>query len=147
VLRADCAPGDVAQGPGDGGGPGAGDGPGADSTAPVLSRTRLSRKRFRVARAATPRAAAARRGTALTFRSSEAASLSIKLERALPTRRFKRAGTLTRRIKAGAGKVALTGRIGRKPMAAGKYRATLVATDAAGNRSKRVIVKFTIVKR
>jgi hypothetical protein len=112
----------------------------------VLSRAKLSRKRFAVGRKATPIAAAAKQGTVLSFRSSEAGTLRITFERALPRKRFRRAGTLTRRIKAGVGKVALSGRLGRKAMAAGSYRATLVATDAAGNRSKPVVVKFTIVK-
>lgn len=149
VFRDDCAPGDGQ--PGGGGGPGGGgEGPGgggaADKTAPVLSRAKLSRKRFAVGRKATPVAAAAKQGTVLSFRSSEAGTLRITFERALPKRRFRRAGAVTRGVKAGSGKVALSGRLGRKAMAAGTYRATLVATDAAGNRSKPVVVKFTIVK-
>jgi hypothetical protein len=154
VLETNCGDADGgAGGPGAGGDGGSGGGEGSrpearplDGAAPVLSRARVSRKRFRVGRAATPRAAAAKRGTVLSFRSSEAASLSIKLERALPKRRYRRAGTLTRRIRTGNGKVTLSGRLGKRRMAAGTYRATLVATDAAGNRSKPVRVKFTIVK-
>ena len=148
-FQANCGDASPA-GPGGGGG-NPGDQPGgnpatADKTAPVLSRAKVSRRRFRVGRAATALAAAAKSGTVLSFRSTEAGSLSIRFDRALPRRRFRRAGTVTRRIRAGNGKVALTGRLGRKRMAAGTYRATLVATDAAGNRSKPVRVKFTIVK-
>jgi hypothetical protein len=40
-----------------------------------------------------------------------------------------------------------SGRLGRRPLAAGRYRATLRATDAAGNLSRPVSVRFRIVAR
>jgi hypothetical protein len=173
ALGADCGPvppRPVTGGP-DGGGAGGGDGVGGpgtpapgrpgtggpraarDTVAPRLSAARLGRRRFRVARGATALAAAVRRGTTLTFRSSEAATLSVLFERATTRRArgrrkvvHKRAGTLTRRITAGAGRIALSGRLGRRRMAAGRYRLTLTARDAAGNRSRPMILTFTIVK-
>ena len=150
--------------------------PGAhDATAPVLRSVSLSRTRFRVARGATVVAAAKKkktrkigRGTTLRFTSSEAAKLSIRIERVLPGRKtgkgrkrvckpvrhrvrrgrctvFRRTATLTRGIKTGPGRVTLTGRIGRRRMPAGRYRLTLTARDTAGNSSKAIRRNFTIV--
>jgi Tol biopolymer transport system component len=144
-----------------------------DTTPPVLRSVSLSRTRFRVAKAATKISAAKKRklpgrGTTLRFKSSEAATLSIRIERVLPGRKagkgrkrtckpvrhpvkrgrctaFKRRATLTRSVKAGNGRVALSGRIGKRRMAAGRYRLTLTARDAAGNVSKPVRRSFTIV--
>jgi hypothetical protein len=58
---------------------------------------------------------------------------------------FKRAGTLTRSVKSGRGKVSLSGRIGKRRMAAGRYRLTLTERDAAGNVSRAVHKTFTIL--
>jgi Tol biopolymer transport system component len=138
VRRADCA----AAPAGPGGGPTA---PAADTTAPVISRARLTRKGFRVGRAATPRAARVRRGTVLRFRSSEAATLTLRFDR-LRGRRGRGAGVLTRRIKAGPGRVALSGRIGKRRMKPGGYRLTLRARDAAGNSSRAVRLSLRILK-
>ena len=54
-------------------------------------------------------------------------------------------GTLTRSIRSGAGVVALSGRINRRSLRRGEHRITLVATDAAGNRSRPVRLTFRIV--
>jgi Tol biopolymer transport system component len=146
-----------------------------DTTPPALRSVSLSRTRFRVGRAATKISAAAAkkrrlpgRGTTLRFTSSEAATLSIRIERVLPGRKagkgrkrtckpvrkrvkhgrctvFKKRATLTRHAGAGKGRVALSGRIGRRKMAPGRYRLTLTARDAAGNLSKPVRRGFTIV--
>jgi hypothetical protein len=83
----------------------------------VLSDTRLPRRRFRVARAATAVAAVLPRGTVLRFRSSEAATLRIAIHRVRRTqRRLRAAGRLTRRIVEGTVRVRFTGRIGRRPL-------------------------------
>ncbi len=109
-----------------GGGPGDGGAtpPGSDTTAPVLSGVSLSRTRV------------------LRFSSSEAGALSIRIERVRPRRKV---ATLTRAIKQGPGRVALSGRIGTKRMKPGSYRLTLTARDAAGNRSKATLRTFTIL--
>ncbi len=120
-----------------GGAGGGGAPPASDTTAPVLSGVSLSRTR--VARAAT---AEARRGTVLRFSSSEAGVLSIGIERVRPRQKVT---TLTRAIKQGPGRVALSGRIGTKTMKPGSYRLTLTARDAAGNRSKATLRTFTIL--
>ena len=58
-----------------------------------------------------------------------------------------RAGTLTRRGQ-GPGPVgtAFSGRIGTRKLAAGSYRATMGAIDAAGNRARTRQTSFSVVR-
>ena len=142
ALRADCATG--ADGVTDGA-------DGTDRTAPVVSRARLSRRRFRVGRARTPLAARkVRRGTVLRFRSTEAGTASLTFARAVRGRRgrtrMRSAGQLTRTIGAGQARIALSGRMGRRPMRSGRYRLTLRVRDAAGNLSRPVVLRFRIAR-
>ncbi len=126
--------------------------PAHDTTAPVLRSVSLSRPRFRVAKGRTSVAARRRgkpagRGTVLRFSLSESARLTIVIDRRHGRRRFRHVATFTRfRVRAGRGHVTLTGRIGRRRMAPGRYRLTLSARDAAGNRSKAVQLGFTILR-
>lgn len=142
--------------------------PAADRTAPVVGRFRATRRTFAVG--ARPTAVSARRrtprGTTLSWSLSEAATVRIAVARQLsgrrvgkrcvrPTRRLRRAKrcvrlgrarTLTRRAPAGTAKLAFSGRIGRTPLARGRYTLTLVATDAAGNRSAPRRLTIRIVR-
>ena len=62
--------------------------------------------------------------------------------------RLSTVGTLTRRkTVAGANRIKFSGRIGRRALRRGRYRATLVATDEAGNRSTPRSVRFRVVRR
>jgi len=122
---------------------------GGDTTAPALSAS-LSRKRFRVGRTAT--AVSAKRapaGTRVRWRVSEAATIraSFRRCRTARCRRTVPEGRLTRRARAGSGGLTFSGRIGRRALRPGRHRATLTATDAAGNRSKAVVLTFRIVRR
>jgi hypothetical protein len=117
----------------------------ADTTRPVISSASLSRKRFRVGAGATPISATAA-GTVVRFKLSEAAKVTLTVQR-LVKKRFKGAGTLRRALPAGAARVKFSGRIGKRKLAAGKYRVRLLATDAAGNRSAVKTLPFTIVAR
>ncbi len=160
-------------GPGGPGGPGGG-GPGtvADRAPPTFDR-RLTAvpARFRVGARATPVSARARRripvGTTLRFILSEPAAVRIVIARAAPGRRVGRAcrrptranrkrprctrwiarGTLRRQGRQGPNAVAFTGRIGRRALPPGRYRATATARDAAGNISRPSRARFTIVRR
>jgi hypothetical protein len=134
-----------------------------------VSELRLSNKRFAVARGATPVSARrrAKRGTKVSYRSSEAGGARLRIERRRPgfrrgrrcvakrprgvrrprrCTRFVRVGTLTRDAKPGANSVRFSGRIGRRALRRGRYRLTLVVTDAAGNASKPSRVGFRIVR-
>jgi hypothetical protein len=48
--------------------------------------------------------------------------------------------------KAGANRKRFSGRIGKRALKPGRYRATLVATDAAKNRSKPKRLLFKVVR-
>jgi hypothetical protein len=139
-----------------------------DLIAPLVTGFKAHPKLFALGPAGTPLLAKARRGTSFRYVLSEAATTAIAIERTLPGRRlgkrckkpspknkskrpctrYAKQGTLTRRNQA-AGKqtVKFSGRLGRRALRPGAYRATIRATDAAGNRSKPKTATFKIVKR
>ncbi len=147
-----------------------------DRSAPRLSRVRLSARRFRAGgRGAALRATAARpgrvpRGTVLSLRVSEPARLAITVQRERPGRRVRarggrricravarrpRSGTcvalsldgrLARTVRAGTTRIALSGRVGRRALAPGPHRLVLTARDSAGNLSRPVMLRFTVVR-
>jgi hypothetical protein len=110
--------------------------PGGDHVAPVLSGLTLSPKRF-----------TARRSSRVTYRLSEAARLTLVVQRA--TRRkgrtvFVRYARAERSAAAGANRLTLRRRVGSRRLVAGRYRITLVARDSAANRSNVVRASFTV---
>ena len=114
-----------------------------DATRPLLSRLRMARRRFAVGRGRTP-LSAVRRGSAFRFRLSERAKVTIRIDRRA-SRRYRKVKILTRRGRpAGQNRVAFSGRIKRKALAAGPYRATLRAADRAGNRSRARRITFVV---
>jgi hypothetical protein len=142
----------------------------ADATAPVVQAVSASPNVFRVDRRGTSEAAvtAAKRrpkGTTLRYSLSEAATALFTVRRAAPgrragkrcvaptraTRRGRRcvryvlAGRFAVASAAGSNKHRFSGRIGTRTLRPGRYRTTLVATDAAGNRSTARRLRFTVV--
>jgi hypothetical protein len=114
-----------------------------DATRPLLSRLRMARRRFAVGRARMP-LVAVRRGSAFRFRLSERAKVTIRIDRKVG-RRYRKVKILTRRgLRGGANTVRFSGRIKRKALAPGRYRATLRAVDGAGNRSRPRKTTFVI---
>lgn len=110
--------------------------PPPDTTAPVLTSVGVSRRRF-----------VARRGARLRWTVSEDARLAISLQRCRKAKgrrclRWAKARTTTRLVKTGPG----TLQLGRTQVRRGRWRARLVATDAAGNRSRRATVGFTVTR-
>jgi hypothetical protein len=107
---------------------------GGANARPVVSGMRFTPPTFRVSARATAITAARRAhaGSTLRFSLSRAASVKIVLHRRKKVGRsfrWVKAGTLTRRRgRAGANKVAFSGRIGRRALPVGRYRATLTAT-------------------
>lgn len=94
------------------------------------ARVRLGIARLVRGRARGGRCRAARRG-----------SRGRKCVRRVP------AGALRRQGAAGANRIAFRGRLKRRLLPRGRYLATLVATDAAGNRSGPRRVRFRVVRR
>ncbi|HEU5110106.1 MAG TPA: hypothetical protein VFT95_16310 [Micromonosporaceae bacterium] len=63
--------------------------------------------------------------------------------------RFQQDRTLSRRTStaaSGTSRVRFTGRIGKRALRPGRYRAVLTATDAAGNRSAPRTTRFRVVR-
>jgi Ca2+-binding RTX toxin-like protein len=88
------------------------------------------------------RVRAGRRLVRLTL--SEAATVKVTFARAGKGRRFKRVGAVSARLKAGTRTIRIRGKLARKLRKKGSYRATLVASDAAGNKSKAVKKRFRV---
>lgn len=128
---------------------------GADSTAPRITGFR-----------AAPSVFAVPRGTRLRYTLSEAAGVTIKIQRNLPGRRSsgrclrpsprlrhaKRCvrhptvGTLKRSALNGANRMRFTGKVAKRALRRGSYRAVIRATDAAGNVSAPARLRFRIVR-
>jgi hypothetical protein len=125
-----------------------------DTTAPLISNLRA-------------RPARVRRGRPMNFRFrlSEEATVRFKIQRLLPGRRqggrcrkptarnrsaprctrVRRVTSFTRKAKLGPNKVRFSGKVRRRALARGRYRAVLTATDAAGNRSAARRVAFVVI--
>jgi hypothetical protein len=141
----------------------------ADTTAPMISGVAVIPSRFVVGRESTatgakrrPRAAV---GTTIAYSLTENAAVKLTIEQALPGRkarrscarlsrrnrkarkctRYKRRGELVRSGGQGDNAVPFSGRIGKRRLPPGKYRVTIVATDAAGNASQPGLARFTIL--
>ena len=143
----------------------------ADREDPVVGGASMLRRTFRVAETPTPivargREPGARKGSAFRFAPSEAASVSIRIERRTtgrrfakrcakpskhnrrgkPCKRWAKSGELRHAAARGRNEVPFSGRIGSRALKPGAYRATLVATDDAGNESAPARVAFRIVR-
>jgi hypothetical protein len=114
----------------------------------------------------------AKRGTTFRYALSEPATVTIAIARVLPGRRvgrrcakpsrtnrrrrrcnrYKRAVVLTRAAQAGANETPFSGRWldsrnRRRALTPGRFRATITATDAAGNASTPTRLNFRVVPR
>ncbi len=131
--------------------------PSSDISAPTISGFKLAPKRFKPA----PKGRSSFR-----FRLSEPAGVKIKIERARPGRKVgKRCKKPTPKLakrprckrftgvgernfqsrSAGANKIAFNGKLSGRVLRPGSYRATIKATDAAGNRSAPRRASFTVL--
>jgi glucose/arabinose dehydrogenase len=136
-----------------------------DTEPPSVSALRMVRRTFAVGGRRTPLIARVRRGTAFRYTLSEPATVRIRIERRATGRRSGRAcvrprkrlrerpscvrllpvGTLVRRGQpAGPGSVGFSGRLRRRALPPGRYRAVVTAVDAAGNRSGARGIGFRI---
>ena len=151
--------------------PGGPAGSGPDGVAPTFASARLTNKKFAVDRKgpaeAAVRTAAAKKGTTFVYSLSEPARVVITIESKQkgrkvgrscrkPSRsnrkrkrciRWVRTGAFAHQSAAGANTKRFSGRIGRKALKPGSYRASLVATDAAGNASAAKRLTFKVVRR
>jgi hypothetical protein len=128
------------------GGGGGAQGPVVDGQAPLLSGFASTKKVFAVGRARTAISASAAHRTRFRYTLSEPARVTITVQRALKGR-YRTVGKLTRNGRQGANSTRFTGRIGRRALRPGRYRAVARATDAAQNRSAPSRARFRIAAR
>ncbi len=142
---------------------------------PTLSKVKLTKKKFRVAKKPTTKVAKSKKkrkkrtpkGTRIKFNVDVNASVTIKFQKETKGRKYKgkcrkatrknkrkkkckryvTTGKLKRRgLEAGAQRIYFSGRIGKKKLKPGKYRALLTAYNNVG-ASKTVRRGFKVVKR
>ena len=119
----------------------------ADTVAPLVRGFSATRTAFTVARASTPLAARTTGGTRLRYILSERARVTVAIKRVVKRGgrvRLRTVGSLRRDGAQGANTIRFSGRIGRRALRPGRYRAVIRATDAAGNRSQPRTVRLQI---
>jgi len=142
----------------------------ADTTAPVFFAARLTNRTFAIdPKGASEKAvaAAAKKGTKFVYRVSEASRVVFTIERKQggrrvgktcrkPSRsnrrrkactRFTTVGRFAQAAAAGTNTKRFSGRIGKRKLSPGSYRATLRAKDPAGNASAAKRLNFKVVRR
>jgi hypothetical protein len=145
TARRDIGAFEAAAEPG-GGRPGGPRGP--YTQAPLITGFRATPSLFAIGRASTPRAARTHHGTRFRYTLSERAKVSLKIQRRLRGRhaRYRTVARLTRSGKAGVNLTRFTGRIGKRALRPGRYRARITAIDAAANRSAPRTTRFRIAR-
>jgi Galactose oxidase-like, Early set domain/Bacterial Ig domain/Kelch motif len=143
-------------GGGGSGGGGGGGNPTAPDLAPTLSRLKLSQATFRKGKSTT-----------ISFRLNESAKVKLSFARKLSGRRVrgrcvkpaksarpnctrysKLRTTMTVQAKAGTNSLVFRGRLSRTAvLSVGRYRLTLVATDATGKKSAAHQLSFKLLER
>jgi hypothetical protein len=138
----------------------------ADTRSPLVSGFKAAPALFAVSRARRPIVAKVHLGTRFRYTLSEAAHVSVTIQRALagrraggkcvrPTRqlrrakpctRYRTAGMLVSSAKVGANSTRFSGRLGGRALRPGRYRAVIGASDAAGNRSTPRATRFRIAR-
>lgn len=128
----------------------------ADTTKPVVTKPSVS-----------PSTVKSGKSFKIKFTLSETASVNIAIEKASagkkskgkcvkPTRKLRKKKNCTRYAKVttlshlgtvGANSVKFKGKVGKKALKPGKYRVSIVATDAAGNASKAATKSFTVTSK
>jgi len=124
--------------------PPAADAAAADVRAPVLARLGLAAGRRRVAQASRLSLARARR-LRLVFVANEPARVKIVPRRVVDGRLTKARGSIVRSVATGKGSIALGRGLRRLgALRPGQLRLIVTATDAAGNRSARRVLKLRL---
>jgi streptogramin lyase len=112
--------------------------PPPDTTAPDVTRFRITRKQFRVGGL----------GTVIRWSQSEAGTDTIRFERRVKGRWRKLRRKMTFQASDGNHRLRFRGRFDLKhPLKPGRYRMTLTARDAAGNVSSPDRVRFKLLRK
>lgn len=103
----------------------------------------MLRHRFRLARG---RRVAAGRGTVFRYALSAPATVRIRITRAEGRRRVVVGTILVGRARHGVTRTAFTGRLGRGRLRPARYVAAVIATDAAGRRTREAVLVFRVLR-
>lgn len=117
-----------------------------DVTPPVLSGLRMRPKAFYPRREKARAGASKPAGSLLRFTASEPARVSVELfrsSRGVPG--GKRVGSFDQAAVRGQNLSYFSGKLGKRYLRPGRYRASLVARDGAGNASAPSVVRFRIL--
>ena len=115
---------------------------------PIVSGFGISNKAFAPKGRKPAKASGVKRGAKFTYSLSEPARVAIKIERRKPGKgraRYARVMTIGGQQRSGKDSTPFSGRVKGKPLKPGKYRATIVATDAAGQVSAPRQLTFRII--
>ncbi len=119
-----------------------------DRIPPRLSGLRISPASFRAERRGPSLLLSGRRGTKVTYRLSEPATIAFTIAQARPGSKSKRyvllAGSFKQDARAGLNTFRFTGRLRNATLKPGTYRLIAVARDPAGNLSAPVHCSFTL---
>jgi hypothetical protein len=133
---------------------------------PALTSLSLSNRKFRVGRRPRGGSRRIRSGTSFRFNLSEAAKVTFTIERRTTGRRaggrcrpktranrrarrctrYTRVGSFTKQLAAGSQRVAWSGRLRKRALRRGRYRASVQARDAGGLLSVPSRIAFTVVR-
>ena len=120
-------------------------------TPPSVIRFTATAQRFAVGRRGAglvPRLARRRGGTRFGFVLTEPGRVTIRIDRVVRgnrARRYRRAGFLASRRLVTRGSLRFSGRLRKKALPSGRYRATITATDAARNQGRPRTLRLRIV--
>ena len=115
---------------------------------PVVSGFGISNKTFAPKGKKPAKASGVKRGTKFTYSLSEPAQVAIKIERRKPGKgrpKYAKVTTIGGQQRSGKDATPFSGKVKGKPLKPGKYRATIVATDGAGQASTPHQLNFKIV--
>jgi hypothetical protein len=115
-----------------------------------LRRVHMTPRRFAVSdtrRTASRRHGRPAEGTFITWLMDEPATVHVSIRRMVAGKRLVSVTTLKRKGHTGENTIRFSGRIGRRPLKAGRYRAVVSASAADGRRSPTTTFTFRIVKR
>jgi hypothetical protein len=74
---------------------------------------------------------------------SESATVTIRIQR-VRGKKATQVGVLRTSVAAGANRLPFTGRVGKRTLARGRYRALATARDSAGNTGRSKVVTFRV---
>jgi hypothetical protein len=115
---------------------------------PVVSGFGITNKTFAPKGKKPAKASGVKRGTKFTYSLSEPAQIAIKIERRKPGKgrpKYAKVTTIGGQQRSGKDATPFSGKVKGKALKPGKYRATIIATDAAGQASAPRQLNFKVI--